>query len=99
MRSTEKTAKMFLEKNMKGGLSVRIITLLNQKHYLKSFVYKKDYLENFEGDEAYIVQIEPRKNSKPICSKCYKIGAVYDHQESPRLFEFVPIWGIKFYFQ
>lgn len=37
--------------------------------------------------------MEPRLNSKPVCSNCGKKGNIYDHQ-SVRLFEFIPLWNI-----
>lgn len=77
---------------------MRIITLLNKCQYLKSFVYQKEYLENKNSTEVLIVQIIPRKNSKPICSCCGKRKTIYDHQ-SQRDFEFVPIWGFKVFFR
>jgi transposase len=49
---------------------------------------------NFNDQEsAIIAHLEPRSNSKPVCSCCGCKGSVYDRQ-SVRLFEFVPIWNI-----
>lgn len=45
-----------------------------------------------------MVDIEARKNSRPICSGCHKPGSTYDHQPQPRYFEFVPLWGIAVFF-
>jgi len=39
------------------------------------------------------IEVEPRKNSRPICSGCGKACGCYDHQEK-RYFEHVPLWGI-----
>jgi transposase len=78
---------------------MRIITLLNKCYYFKSFVYKEDYLTVINKNEVYIVDIVPRKNSKALCSKCKSECSIYDHQKDYRLFEFVPIWGIKVYFK
>ena len=66
-------------------------TLLNKVHKFKSFVYKKVCFN--KDSSAIIAHVEPRANSKPVCSSCFCKGSVYDHQ-SVRLFEFIPIWNI-----
>ena len=66
---------------------MRIITLLNKCYYFKSFVYKKDQVEDVNGTEAYVVDIVPRKNGNPTCSICAKECPTYDHQKNVRLFE------------
>lgn len=78
---------------------MRVITLLNNCYSFKSFVYEKDQLKEIKGNEAYIVDIVPRKNGKAVCSNCQVESSIYDHQREPRLFEFVPLWGIKVYFR
>ncbi len=50
------------------------------------------------GQNRLVIDIIPRKNSKPICSDCGKRGTVYDHQQRGRYFEFIPIWGITVFF-
>lgn len=77
---------------------MRIITLLNKCDPLKSFVYKKEHYEQKNGHEVLIIQIVPRKNSKPICSVCKGRSSIYDHQQ-PRDFQFVPLWGIQVFFR
>jgi hypothetical protein len=72
---------------------MRIRTLLNKFEYLKSFVYKKEYLEKKSQQEVLIIEILSRKNSKPICSVCGERHSLYDHKKEPRDFEFVPLWG------
>ena len=47
-------------------------TLLNKVERFKSFVYKKVYLEEIDGEEAVVVEIKPRKNTRPICRVCMK---------------------------
>jgi len=76
---------------------MRIRTLLNQCHYLKSFVYHSERLEEEDGKKRIIVDIKPRKNSSPVCSVCHKKGGIYDHL-NVRLFEFIPIWGMTVFF-
>jgi len=44
------------------------------------------------------IEIKPRKNGKPVCSRCGQKGSVYDHQPYPRSFDFVPFWGIAVVF-
>jgi len=78
---------------------MRIRTLLNKFEYLKSFVYRKEYIELKGTEEVLIVDISCRKNSKPVCSVCGEQGSVYDHKPKPRDFEFVPLWGMPTYFR
>lgn len=73
---------------------MRIRTLLNQCYKHKSFVYQKEYFEMFNGQECLVVDVEARKNSRPICSGCKKPGSIYDHQREARYFEFIPLWGM-----
>ena len=77
---------------------MRIRTVLNHCYKFKSFVYKTERWEERGGKPCVVVDIEPRKNSKPVCSECHQPGSVYDHQPQPRYFEFVPLWGIALYF-
>lgn len=71
-----------------------IKTLLNQCHPLKRFVYGKIELTEVKGEASLLVFVEPRRNSKPICSGCGKPGPRYDRGSGEdRLFQFVPIWG------
>ncbi|VAX29731.1 Mobile element protein, partial [hydrothermal vent metagenome] len=78
---------------------MRIISLLNKCSNLKSFVYSKDSIEEVKGAEAYVVDIRARKNGLAKCSICDQPMPVYDRQKVSRLFEFVPLWGIKVYFR
>ena len=53
-----------------------------------------------QGDAGPILEVEikPRKNSKPKCSRCSEKGPIYDHQQGPRRFDFIPFWGIAVVF-
>lgn len=52
-----------------------------------------------EHEEQVIeIDIKPRRNSKAICSGCHKPGTTYDTIREPRRFEFIPFWGLLFYF-
>jgi transposase len=72
---------------------MRIQTILNRVEKFKSFVYGEARLEERADGPALIVEIEPRKNSRPHCSSCGRRGPAYDRLEE-RWFEFVPLWGI-----
>jgi transposase len=78
---------------------MRIRTLLNKFEHLKSFVYKKEYIEENGGQERLIIEIVPRKNSQAICSVCGEKHSTYDHKPMPRDFEFVPLWGMPTFFR
>jgi transposase len=74
-----------------------IKTILNKIHRFKSFVYT-NVCSSWEGDDLIIeIEIEPRKKSKDICSKCGETRTCYDHLDTRR-YEFITIWGCKVYF-
>ena len=75
---------------------MRIRTLLNNCHNLKSFVYKSERFETVFGKASLVIEIEPRKNAKPRCTGCGKANSIYDHAAA-RLYEFIPIWGYHVY--
>jgi transposase len=72
---------------------MRIQTILNRVEKFKSFVYGNARLEEQKGAPALVLQVKPRKNSRPFCSGCGRRGKTYDRLEERR-FEFVPMWGI-----
>jgi transposase len=72
---------------------MRIQTILNHVEKFKSFVYADARLEELEDGPVLVVQVLPRSNGRPRCSKCGRIGPTYDRIEERR-FEFVPVWGI-----
>jgi transposase len=72
---------------------MRIQTILNRVEKFKSFVYGEARLEERDDGPALVVQILPRRNSRPFCSGCGRRGQAYDRLEQ-RHFEFVPLWGI-----
>lgn len=76
---------------------MRIQTILNRVEKFKSFVYGDASLEEHEGAPALVVEIKPRKNSRPFCSGCGRRGRAYDRLEERR-FEFVPLWGMLVFF-
>lgn len=75
-----------------------IKTLLNRIEKFKSFVYTRIVLETDAGEDRLIVHVEARKNGKALCSGCGEVRPCYDRRPTPRLFEFVPIWGIQVFF-
>ena len=65
--------------------------------YFKSFVYgKARWVDDGEGPTIE-VNIEARRNGRPICSGCHHPAPGYDRLPARR-FEFVPLWGIAVYF-
>jgi len=75
-----------------------IKTLLNKVERFKSFIYGSSRLMTVDGFEALIIDIKPRKNSKPECPECGRSGKTYDTQPA-RLFEYVPIWAFRVFFR
>jgi transposase len=84
----------------RAGARMHIKTILNRVTHYKSFVFGKvTWLEVEQGDPpAFEVELKPRANGRPICSRCHRPGAVYDRSREPRRFEFIPVWGIVVYF-
>ncbi len=76
---------------------MRVKTILNRVHKLKSFVYEEEELEEYKGKECIVVEIKARKNGHPVCSGCGERGSTYDHQREARYFEFIPLWWIVVY--
>jgi transposase len=75
-----------------------IKTLLNKVERFKSFIYGNSRIMSVDGDDALVIDIKPRKGSKPECPECGKRGKAYDTQPA-RLFEYVPIWTFKVFFR
>ena len=75
-----------------------IKTLLNKVERFKSFVYGAVCLVMVNGVDALIVDINPRRNSRPICHNCGKRCNTYDRQPQ-RLFEYLPVLSYKVYFR
>ena len=71
-----------------------IKTLLNRCFKFKSFVYGiVRFSEGKRGPEL-LVEIQPRRNAKPVCHCCAFRGGCYDHLPERR-YELVPLWGIR----
>jgi transposase len=73
-------------------------TILNRVQRHKSFLYKKAVLVENKADLALEVEIQPRSNSRAICSGCGQARPGYDREQQPRRFQFVPLWGMAVIF-
>ena len=72
---------------------MRLETILNKVHPLKSFVYVKTEMTCKCGWLLIVVDIVPRKNGVALCSVCGQRAPLYDTLASRR-FKFVPLWNI-----
>jgi transposase len=77
---------------------MQLKTILNRIEKYKSFVYSKVEWQGDGDNAALVVHIEPRANGQPVCSGCEQRRPGYDRSEQPRLFEFIPLWGIAVLF-
>jgi len=67
-----------------------LISILNPCRHFRGFVYRQ---ARFSADDNSIeVQVEPRKGSAAVCSRCHLPAPGYD-QLAERRFEFIPLWG------
>ena len=76
---------------------MRIETILNNCQKFKSFVYISVKWANHDGEKCLAATITARKNSHAICSCCHKVANCYDKLDI-RWFEFIPLWGYRFFF-
>jgi len=77
---------------------MQIKTILNRVHKFKSFVYGAVRLVEDAPVPTLEVEIQPRSNSRPVCSGCGHKRPGYDRLPE-RLFEFIPMWGHKVFFR
>ncbi|MCU7881349.1 MAG: ISL3 family transposase [Candidatus Thiodiazotropha sp. (ex Lucinoma aequizonata)] len=77
---------------------MQIKTILNQVQKFKSFVYGTVRLVEDVPVPTLEIKMQPRSNSRPICSGCGYKRPGYDRSPE-RLFEFVPMWGYKVFFR
>ena len=73
-------------------------TILNRLQHFKGFIYDSIKLVTAGTAVALEISIRPRANSRPCCGTCQKQGSKYGTLPQ-RLYEFVPLWGIKTYFR
>jgi transposase len=76
---------------------MQLKSILNRVERYKSFVYGKAQWVEDAARPTIEVRIEPRANSRPICSGCGRAGPGYDRLPEQR-FEFVPLWQIAVFF-
>jgi transposase len=73
-------------------------TILNRVQRHKSFLYKKAVLVEGKAGPALEVEIQPRSNSRALCSGCGQARPGYDREQKQRRFQFVPLWGMAVIF-
>jgi len=71
--------------------------ILNRVQKHQGFVYTDMELTQEKEQLVLNITVEPRKNSRALCSGCGARRAGYDRL-GPRQFEFLPFWGILVYF-
>ena len=77
---------------------MQLQVILNRVQRHRGFVYKKVKLVEKRDGPVVEVDIEPRSNSRAICSGCGRRGPGYDRERTPRSFQFVPLWGMAVFF-
>jgi len=75
---------------------MRIETILNKCQKFKSFIYKNIRWSKCGEEDCLEAELIPRENSRAICSCCCKPASLYD-KLAVRRFEFVPLWGYRFF--
>ena len=75
-----------------------IKTLLNKVERFKSFVYGTVSIKLVGDEDALVIDLVARRNSRPVCPECGKVGPMYDRQPE-RLFEYLPVWTFKVFFR
>ena len=76
---------------------MQIKTILNRVQKFKSFVYGTVHWVEGASVPTLEVEIQPRLNSRPVCSSCGRKRPGYDTLPARR-FEFIPMWGNKVFF-
>ncbi len=76
---------------------MQLKTILNRVEHFKSFVYGKARWADDTERPTLEIEIEARRNGRPICSGCGRQRTGYDRLPE-RHFEYVPLWGIAVYF-
>ena len=71
---------------------MQVTTILNRVEKRKSFVYGTARWSDNRVDIE--IPVRPRKGNRTVCSVCRQPGPVYDHKQSERQFQFVPLWNI-----
>jgi hypothetical protein len=75
---------------LKIVLAMELLTILNQCHHHRGFVYQH---ARFGADKKSIeVDVRARVGSAAVCSGCHRPAPGYDHLPERR-FEIIPLWG------
>src|ERR1700685_2785414 len=75
---------------LKIVLAMELLTILNQCHHHRGFVYQH---ARFGADKKSIeIDVRARVGSAAVCSGCHRPAPGYDHRPERR-FEFIPLWG------
>jgi transposase len=77
---------------------MQLKTIINRVTNYKSFVVEKVTFSENREQLRLEVELRPRANGRPICSGCGEAAPGYDRSQSPRRFEFVPLWMIPVVF-
>ena len=70
---------------------MRLSRILNECHPIPGFVYGKARFDKTK--QSILVDVQPRKRTRPICSGCHQPATGYDQSRMPRRFEFIGVWG------
>ena len=73
---------------------MQLKTILNRVQKFKSFVYGAVRWVDGAPIPTLEVELQPRVNSRPVCSGCARKRPGYDRLPVRR-FEFIPLWGHK----
>lgn len=76
---------------------MQLQTILNRVQKHKSFVYGKACCVERDGRLAIDVEIQARRNGRPVCAGCGRKRPGYDRLPLRR-YEFVPLWGLLVFF-
>ena len=76
---------------------MQIKTIQNRIQKYRGFVYGDVRLEHQRDGVVLTVDLHPHARNRPQCATCGQRGPQYDRL-SPRLFEFVPLWGVRVFF-
>jgi len=88
----------FVQKTVnQKGIRMQIKTILNRVQKYQSFIYTDFTLKEHDNQLEMEIAIQPRGNSRPVCSQCGNKCSGYDTLPGRR-FEFVPFWGILVFF-
>lgn len=77
---------------------MQIESILRRLQPQPGFVYDKITWAGTRDRPRLHVHLRPRRGTRGVCSRCCQKRPGYDVQQPPRLFTFVPFWGIAVFF-